>query len=107
MATDDHMKVTGVGPPSGGVGATCGRYELENGQHSEDVVLGYSTDGTLNEVCLPIDDAFSPPGNARFVTRDFPSRSTSHPRAAPRSPSPSKRADPPRLRDDRRLATTP
>jgi len=107
MATDDHMKVTAVGLPSGALSATFGRYELENGQHIEDVVLGYSTYGTLNEVCLPIDDAFSPPGNARFVTRDFPSRSTSHPRAAPRSPSPSKRADPPRLRDDRRLATTP
>ena len=61
MATDDHMKVTAVGLPSGALSATFGRYELENGQHIEDVVLGYSTYGTLNEVCLPIDDAFSPP----------------------------------------------
>ncbi len=62
MATDDHMKVTAVGLPSGALSATFGRYELENGQHIEDVVLGYSTYGTLNEVCLPIDDALSPPG---------------------------------------------
>jgi hypothetical protein len=61
MATDDHMKVTAVGLPSGALSATFGRYELENGQHIEDVVLGYSTYGTLNEVCLPIDDALSPP----------------------------------------------
>lgn len=100
MATDDHMKVTAVGLPSGALSATFGRYELENGQHIEDVVLGYSTYGTLNEVCLPIDDALSPP---RAIFR--PARR--HPRAAPRSPSPSKRADPPRLRDDRRLAITP
>ena len=64
MATDDHMKVTAVGLPSGALSATFGRYELENGQHIEDVVLGYSTYGTLNEVCLPIDDALSP--HARF-----------------------------------------
>ena len=76
MATDDHMKVTAVGLPSGALSATFGRYELENGQHIEDVVLGYSTYGTLNEVRHPIDDALSPPGNARFVARDFPSRST-------------------------------
>jgi len=75
MATDDHMKVTAVGLPSGALSATFGRYELENGQHIEDVVLGYSTYGTLNEVCLPIDDALSP-------TRDFPSRSTSSARRA-------------------------
>ena len=37
------------------------RYELENGQHIEDVVLGYSTYGTLNEVRHPIDDALFPP----------------------------------------------
>jgi homoserine acetyltransferase len=82
MATDDHMKVTAVGLPSGALSATFGRYELENGQHIEDVVLGYSTYGTLNEVRLPIDDALFPPGNARFVTRDFPSRSTSSARRA-------------------------
>ena len=62
MATDDHMKVTAVGLPSGALSATFGRYELENGQHIEDVVLGYSTYGTLNEVRLPIDDALFPPG---------------------------------------------
>ena len=61
MATDDHMKVTAVGLPSGALSATFGRYELENGQHIEDVVLGYSTYGTLNEVRHPIDDAFFPP----------------------------------------------
>ena len=66
MATDDHMKVTAVGLPSGALSATFGRYELENGQHIEDVVLGYSTYGTLNEVRLPLDDALFPPENARY-----------------------------------------
>lgn len=70
MATDDHMKVTAVGLPSGALSATFGRYELENGQHIEDVVLGYSTYGTLNEVRHPIDDALFTPRNARF-TRFF------------------------------------
>ena len=64
MATDDHMKVTAVGLPSGALSATFGRYELENGQHIEDVVLGYSTYGTLNEVRHPIDDALFSPRNA-------------------------------------------
>jgi|TARA_B110000977_G_scaffold195889_1_gene275193 homoserine acetyltransferase len=50
MATDDHMTVTAVGIPSGAVSASLGKYTLENGQHIEDVVLGYSTYGTLNEV---------------------------------------------------------
>ena len=71
MATDDHMKVTAVGLPSGALSATFGRYELENGQHIEDVVLGYSTYGTLNEVRHPIDDALFTPRNARFITRFF------------------------------------
>ena len=70
MATDDHMKVTAVGLPSGALSATFGRYELENGQHIEDVVLGYSTYGTLNEVRHPIDDALF------FRERASPSPST-------------------------------
>ena len=107
MATDDHMKVTAVGLPSGALSATFGRYELENGQHIEDVVLGYSTYGTLNEVCLPIDETHFPPPETPASSRAIFRPARRHPRAAPRSPSPSKRADPPRLRDDRRLAITP
>jgi hypothetical protein len=83
MATDDHMKVTAVGLPSGALSATFGRYELENGQHIEDVVLGYSTYGTLNEVRHPIDDALFTPRNARFTRFFFRERA---------SPSPSTRA---------------
>ena len=49
MATDDHMTVTAVGLPVGALSATFGKYVLENGQAIEDVVLGYSTYGTLNE----------------------------------------------------------
>lgn len=71
MATDDHMKVTAVGLPSGALSATFGRYELENGQHIEDVVLGYSTYGTLNEVRHPIDDALFSPRNEMPASRFF------------------------------------
>lgn len=84
MATDDHMKVTAVGLPSGALSATFGRYELENGQHIEDVVLGYSTYGTLNEVRHPIDDALFTPRNARFTRFFFRERRL--------MPSPSTRA---------------
>jgi hypothetical protein len=76
MATDDHMKVTAVGLPSGALSATFGRYELENGQHIEDVVLGYSTYGTLNEVRHPIDDALFTPRNARFTRFFFRERAS-------------------------------
>lgn len=89
MATDDHMKVTAVGLPSGALSATFGRYELENGQHIEDVVLGYSTYGTLNEVRHPIDDALFSPRNARFTRFFFFFTERA-------SPSPSTRADAPR-----------
>ena len=82
MATDDHMKVTAVGLPSGALSATFGRYELENGQHIEDVVLGYSTYGTLNEVRHPIDDALFTPRNARFTRFFFASERRRLPRRA-------------------------
>ena len=104
MATDDHMKVTAVGLPSGALSATFGRYELENGQHIEDVVLGYSTYGTLNEVRLPIDDALFPPD----IKNNFPS-ARRHPRGRARVRRLRRNALTPRDDDDddRRLATTP
>ena len=92
MATDDHMKVTAVGLPSGALSATFGRYELENGQHIEDVVLGYSTYGTLNEVRHPIDDALFTPRNARFTRFFFASER----RRLPRRARPSRRTRPSR-----------
>ena len=96
------MKVTAVGLPSGALSATFGRYELENGQHIEDVVLGYSTYGTLNEVCLPIDGTHFPP-HARF---SVPLDVIRAPRRVLRL---RRNALTPRreIRDDRRLATTP
>ena len=50
MATDDHMTVTAVGLPEGATSMSFGKFELENGQSIENVILGYTTYGTLNEV---------------------------------------------------------
>ena len=50
MATDDHMAVTAVGLPPSATSMSFGRFELENGQYIDDVVLGYTTYGELNAV---------------------------------------------------------
>ena len=107
MATDDHMKVTAVGLPSGALSATFGRYELENGQHIEDVVLGYSTYGTLNEVCLNDVCTFPPRKRPlRHARFSVPLDVIRAPRRVLRL---RRNALTPRreIRDDRRLATTP
>jgi hypothetical protein len=62
MATDDHMTVTAVGLPEGATSMSFGKFELENGQSIENVILGYTTYGTLNAV-RPIFTR--PPGRPR------------------------------------------
>ena len=74
MATDDHMKIEALGLPPGGEIMNFGRFNLENGFSIDEVVVGYTTYGTLNEVrrdCpaqVPADIFFTfypPPPNAR------------------------------------------
>ena len=50
MATDDHMKIEALGLPPGGEMMNFGRFDLENGFHIDEVTIGYTTYGTLNEV---------------------------------------------------------
>ena len=50
MATDDHMKIEALGLPPGGEIMNFGRFDLENGFSIDEVVVGYTTYGTLNEV---------------------------------------------------------
>ena len=50
MATDDHMKIEALGLPPGGEIMNFGRFNLENGFSIDEVVVGYTTYGTLNEV---------------------------------------------------------
>ena len=52
MATDDHMAVT-VGLSSA-TSMSFGRFELENGQYIDDVVLGYTTYGDSRTRCVPL-----------------------------------------------------
>ena len=44
------MAVTAVGLPPSATSMSFGRFELENGQYIDDVVLGYTTYGELNAV---------------------------------------------------------
>jgi len=50
MATDDHMKIEALGLPPGGEIMNFGKFNLENGFSIDEVVVGYTTYGTLNEV---------------------------------------------------------
>ena len=50
MATDDHMKIDALGLPPGAEMMNFGRFDLENGFHIDEVTVGYTTYGTLNEV---------------------------------------------------------
>ena len=50
MATDDHMKIEALGLPPGAEMMNFGRFKLENGFHIDEVTVGYTTYGTLNEV---------------------------------------------------------
>lgn len=73
MATDDHMKIEALGLPPGGEIMNFGKFNLENGFSIDEVVVGYTTYGTLNEVRrdfpaqVPADIFFTfyPPPNAR------------------------------------------
>mmetsp|Transcript_2070 Transcript_2070/g.8724 ORF Transcript_2070/g.8724 Transcript_2070/m.8724 type:complete len:532 (-) Transcript_2070:51-1646(-) len=49
MATDDHMKIDALGLPPGAEMMNFGRFDLENGFHIDEVTVGYTTYGTLNE----------------------------------------------------------
>ena len=97
MATDDHMTVTAVGLPEGATSMSFGKFELENGQSIENVILGYTTYGTLNAV-RPIftrprtspgiqpPRAFSPPSLRRTRAHPcLPRDPTAHPPPPPSS----------------------
>jgi len=72
MATDDHMTVTAVGLPEGATSMSFGKFELENGQSIENVILGYTTYGTLNAVRPIFTRPPDVPGNST-PARFFPS----------------------------------
>ena len=97
MATDDHMAVTAVGLPSGATSMSFGRFELENGQYIDDVVLGYTTYGELNAVrpsppaalarirpCANALFLFFPPRAETRVSRDSPIHPPDQPPSRPR-----------------------
>ena len=70
MATDDHMKIEALGLPPGGEIMNFGKFNLENGFSIDEVVVGYTTYGTLNEVRRDSSRRYflhflPPPPNAR------------------------------------------
>ena len=90
------MAVTAVGLPPSATSMSFGRFELENGQYIDDVVLGYTTYGELNAVrpspppALAQSDrarrAFSvfPPRAETRASRDSPILAPDHPPSRPR-----------------------
>ena len=78
MATDDHMKIEALGLPPGGEIMNFGKFNLENGFSIDEVVVGYTTYGTLNEVRreVPADIFFTfypPRPPTPTLTRPHPS----------------------------------
>ena len=70
MATDDHMKIDALGLPPGAEMMNFGRFDLENGFHIDEVTVGYTTYGTLNEVHVrsPHNARSTPAGSATAST---------------------------------------